>query len=245
MLRRVRFDTLPNAKRYATPSPRPGSPTRPLKVTALPQLLAPYDLDDVTVTADALHTNAGEAHFLVADRRAHLTVKANQKSLFHALRALPWKDATAEHISRDHGHGRSETRTVRALTVTDLGLGFPHLTQAARVHRWRRRDASGKVTRETVYVITDLTARQASPERLGRLVREHWAIENREHYVRDVTFEEDASRVRTGHAPENMATCRNPTISILRKAGYRYIPDGLRDVSYHAFTLPLELLGID
>ncbi|MFI1175775.1 transposase, partial [Streptomyces melanogenes] len=75
-------------------------------------------------------------------------------------------------------------------------------------------------------------------------VRDHWTIENREHYVRDVTFGEDTSRVRTGHGPENMATFRNLAINTLRKAGYRYIPDGLRDVSYRPFTHPLKLLGI-
>ncbi|MFI1177916.1 ISAs1 family transposase, partial [Streptomyces melanogenes] len=105
----------------------------------------------------------------------------------------------AERDSREKAHGRSETRTVRALTVTGLGLGLPHLAQAARIHRWRRVETTGKVSRKTVYVITDLTSRQASPARIGQLVRDHWTIENREHYVRDVTFGEDTSRVRTGH----------------------------------------------
>jgi predicted transposase YbfD/YdcC len=221
-------------------------PDKTTEVTALPHLLAPFDLAGVTVTADALHTNAGEARFLVEDKRAHyvLVVKRNQKRLFNALRALPWTTVHTEHISRDQAHGRSETRTVQALTVTDLNPDFPHLVQAARIHRWRRVEATGKISRETVYVITDLTSRQASPARIGQLVRDHWTIENREHYVRDVTFGEDTSRVRTGHGPENMATFRNRAISTLRQAGYRYIPDGLRDVSYRPFTRPLELLHI-
>lgn len=105
-------------------------------------------------------------------------------------------------------------------------------------------ETTGKVSRETVYVITDLTSRQASPAKIGQLARDHWAIENREHYVRDTTFGEDASLVRTGHSPENMATFRNLAIGTLHAAGYRYIPDGLRDVSYRPFTHPLELLNI-
>jgi predicted transposase YbfD/YdcC len=221
-------------------------PDKTTEVTALPHLLAPFDLAGVTVTADALHTNAREARYLVEDKGAHyvLTVKPNQKTLFNALRTLPWTTVHAEHVSRDKGHGRSETRTVRTLTVIGLGPDFPHLAQAARIHRWRRVETTGKISRETVYVITDLTSRQASPARIGQLVRHHWTIENREHYVRDTTFAEDTSRVRTRHSPDNMATFRNLAISTLRKAGYRYIPDGLRDISYHPFTRPLELLNI-
>jgi predicted transposase YbfD/YdcC len=222
-------------------------PDKTTEVTALPHLLAPFDLAGVTVTADALHTNAGEARFLVEDKRAHcvLVVKRNQKVLFNAPHALPWATVRTGHTSRDKAHGRSETRTVRALTVTDLNPGFPHLVQAARIHRRRRVETTGQVSRETVHVITDLTSRQASPAKIGQFVRGHRAIENREHYVHDATlFGEDASRVRTGHSPENTATFRNLAISTLREAGYRYIPDGLRDVSYRPFTHPLELLNI-
>ncbi|MFE7712126.1 ISAs1 family transposase [Streptomyces sp. NPDC057486] len=157
-------------------------PDKTTEVTALPRLLAPFDLAGVTVTADALHTNVGEARVLVEDKRAHyvLVVKRNQKTLFNALRALPWTTVRAEHVSRDRAHVRRETRSVRALIVTDLDPGFPYLVQAARIHRWRRVEANGKVSRETVYVITDLTSRQASPARIGQLARNHWTIENRD-----------------------------------------------------------------
>ncbi|MDH6630418.1 hypothetical protein M2271_008278 [Streptomyces sp. LBL] len=64
------------------------------------------------------------------------------------------------------------------------------------------------------------------------------------HDVRDVTSAEDASKIRTGHGPENMATLRNPTINTLRNAGHRSIAAGLREVFYTAFTRPLEPLGL-
>ncbi|MFC5201789.1 transposase, partial [Streptomyces kaempferi] len=64
------------------------------------------------------------------------------------------------------------------------------------------------VTRQTVHAITDMTAREASPQLIGRLARSQWGIEA-VHHVRDATFAEDASKVRTGHGPENMATLRN------------------------------------
>ncbi|MBT2459155.1 transposase [Streptomyces sp. ISL-86] len=95
-----------------------------------------------------------------------------------------------------------------------------------------------------MYAITDLTSRQASPQRLGQLVRSQWTIENRLHFVRDTTFGEDASKIRTGHGPENMATLRNLAINTLRQHGHRNIAAGLRHVSYDPFNRPLDLLNI-
>ena len=96
--------------------------------------------------------------------------------------------------------------------------------------------------RETVHVLTDLTSRQASPERLAKIVRSQWTIENRLHFVRDTTFTEDASKIRTGHGPENMATLRNFAINRLRAAGRANIAAGLREMSYEPFRLPHYLL---
>jgi hypothetical protein len=70
-----------------------------------------------------------------------------------------------------------------------------------------------------VYAITSLAFAQASPARLADLLRGHWAIQNGLHYVRDVTFAEDASRVRTGTAPQVMACLRNLLIGVLGRAG--------------------------
>lgn len=132
----------------------------------------------------------------------------------------------------------------RALTVTDLGLDFPHAVQAVRILRHRTDLKTGTVSRQTVYAITDLTSQQASPQRLGRLARSEWTIENRLHFVRDTTFAEDASKIRTGHGPENMATLRNLAVNTLRAAGHHNIAAGLRHTSYEPFTRPLEFLGI-
>ncbi|GBP99937.1 hypothetical protein SSP531S_13410 [Streptomyces spongiicola] len=209
-------------------------------------LLAPYDLTGITVTADALHTQRDHARFLVEEKRAHylLVVKANQPELHRRLRSLPWKDCTARRYDRERGHGRKETRATRALTVTGLGLDFPHAAQAARILRHRTDLATGRCSRQTVYVITDLTSQEASPERLGRLARPQWTIENRLHFVRDTAFGEDASKIRTGYGPENMATLRNLAINTLRAAGHHNIAAGLRHASYEPFTRPLDLLGI-
>ncbi|WP_308303843.1 ISAs1 family transposase [Streptomyces sp. CB02959] len=221
-------------------------PDKTNEITCFAALLAPFDLTGVTVTADALHTQRAHARFLVDEKKAHylLVVKANQPELHRRLRSLPWKDVTARRYDREIGHGRRETRVTRALTVTDLGLDFPHAAQAVRILRHRTDRTTGTVSRQTVYAITDLTSHQASPQRLGQLARSQRTIENRFHFVRDTTFAEDASKIRTGHGPENMSTLRNLAINALHAAGLRNIAAGIRHVSYEPFTRPLDLLGI-
>jgi predicted transposase YbfD/YdcC len=219
-------------------------PDKTNEITCFADLLAPFDLTGVTVTADALHAQRDHARFLVEDKKAHyvLCVKKNRPALFEQLHSLPWKEVTAKFYDRTEGHGRRETRVVQVLTVEDLD--FPHAAQAARITRHRASLKSGKRTRETVYVITDLTSRQASPQRLAKIARSQWIIENRLHFVRDVTFREDASKVHTGHGPQNMATLRSFAINQLRTAGHSNIAAGLREMSYEPFTRPLNLLGI-
>ncbi|MFG2638913.1 hypothetical protein ACGFX8_35190 [Streptomyces sp. NPDC048362] len=127
------------------------------------------------MTGDALHTQRDHARFLVETKKAHyaFTVKRNQKNLYERLRTLPWQEATAKFYDRTTGHGRKETRVVQALTVTDLGLDFPHAAQVARVVRHRTDTKTGKQSRATVYVITDLTSRQASPEHIATILKAH------------------------------------------------------------------------
>lgn len=139
-------------------------PEKTNEITCFAALLDPYDLQGVTVTGDALHTQREHARFLVEAKKAHyaFTLKRNQKNLYEHLRTLPWEKATAKFYDRTTGHGRKETRVVQALTVTGLGVGFPHAAQVAWVVRHRTDTKTGKQSRETVYVITDLTSRQAS-----------------------------------------------------------------------------------
>jgi predicted transposase YbfD/YdcC len=86
----------------------------------------------------------------------------------------------------------------------------------ARVERSIKYVKSGKTHQEVIYLITSLSPEQASPERLLALNRAHWEIENRLHWVRDVTFGEDQSQIRKGAGPRVMATLRNLVISLLR-----------------------------
>lgn len=101
---------------------------------------------------------------------------------------------------------------------------------------------SGKTQRETAYLITSLSPQQAGPQRLLELNRGHWEIENRNHWVRDVTFDEDRSQIRTGTGPHLMACLRNFAISLLRLAKYENIAAALRELGARPH-LALRLIG--
>ena len=96
---------------------------------------------------------------------------------------------------------------------------------------------------ETVYGITSLTTYQANPADVLAFNRGHWGIENREHYVRDVTFDEDRSQVRTGSSPQIMAAMRNIAISLLRLAGWTNIKQATEKMSRRLDHV-LTLLGV-
>jgi predicted transposase YbfD/YdcC len=169
-----------------------------------------------------------------------LIVKANQPTLHQQLKALPWREIPVADHTRDRGHHRMELRRLQVTTVACLD--FPHATQAIRITR-RVRSLHGRRWRTVmVYAVTSLTAAQASPARLADWVRGHWGIEAL-HHIRDVTFAEDASQVRTGDAPRAMASLRNLAIGILRLHGHRNIAAALRRNARDA-TGPLALLGI-
>ncbi|GAA1305532.1 ISAs1 family transposase [Streptomyces sanglieri] len=221
-------------------------PDKTNEITCFADLLAPYDLTGVTVTADALHCQRDHARFLVEEKTARyaFTVKRNQKNLHGQLAALPWQKTSAKFYDRTRARGRLETRVVQVLTIADLGVDFPHAVQVAKIIRHRIQRTTGKRSRETLYVITDLTSRQASPERIAKIIRSQWTIENRLHFVRDTTFAEDASKIRTGHGPDNMATLRSFAINTLRADGHTNIAAGLRAMSYDSFRRPLDLIGL-
>ncbi|MEU3776041.1 ISAs1 family transposase [Streptomyces sp. NPDC032472] len=120
-------------------------PDKTNEITCSAALLAPFDLRDVVVTADALHTQTAHVRFLIEQKQAHFLflVKANQPGLVAALRSPPWKEMTARRHDRGAGHGRREMRATRVLTVTGTGLDFPYVVQAARILRYRVDTASG------------------------------------------------------------------------------------------------------
>jgi predicted transposase YbfD/YdcC len=168
------------------------------------------------LTADALHTQDDFAVLAREEPGAHfvLTVKKNRKSLYAALDGLCWAGA-ARHVTRDRGHGREETRSHLVMDAPEeVKALFPHLRQAAKIHRvrtvrhWKGDGSTWKLvtttTRETVYLVTRLTAREAGPDHIAAYIRSHWGIENEIHRVRDATLREDDSRVRAQNRPRNL-----------------------------------------
>jgi predicted transposase YbfD/YdcC len=100
-----------------------------------------------------------------------------------------------------------------------------------------------KSTEETVYGLTSLSLERASPAEVLGYNRGHWEIENRLHYVRDMTFDEDRSQVRRGNRPHAMATVRNVAVSLLRLAGAESIAAATRYLG-RRIERPLRLLGL-
>jgi hypothetical protein len=122
-------------------------------------------------------------------------------------------------------------------------LTFPYAAQVFCIQRNTTEIVPQKNRTETVYGITSLTPQKADSPRLLSLSRGHWSIENRLHYVRDVTFDEDRSTVRKGTGAQIMASLRNLAISLLRMAGARYIPPALRTCSRLGLAV-LRLIGL-
>lgn len=168
-----------------------------------------------------MHKRGG--HYLLAP-------KGNQPTLLRRLRALDGKEVGVAARERGRGHGRVETRSISVVSLDpcpDLGGEFfPHAAQAIKVVRRRRPLGSKKWTTVTVYAITSLTAAQADPVLLARWLRGHWAIEAL-HWVRDVSFDEDRSQIRTSNGPQIMAALRNLVITALRLAGHTNIAAAL------------------
>jgi len=153
-------------------------------------------------------------------------------------------------------HGRDEVRLLWALADPvvlrgagahgDVGAPWPHLRQVARVERRRTVHRRGHVHHsvEVTYAITSLAPARADARTLLGGLRGHWGIENRTHWVRDVTFDEDRSQVRTGAAPQVMAAIRNLAIALLRRAGHTNIAAALRtDAGRPADAVTLLLSG--
>jgi hypothetical protein len=215
-----------------------------------------YSLAGHVITADAGHTVRAHAKLIVEELLAHyvLTVKKNTRKLWDALDALDWKGVPVQHAGQSKGHGRRELRTCQVMDAPpQIRELFPHVRQVALVERyvtrivrvrkgkrWIRKTVKSAVA---VFIVTSLTAREAAPVHLAGYVRGHWTIENKVHWVRDVTFREDASRVRTGPKPRIMATLRNLAIGLIRQAGYTKIAATIRRIKYDTALL-LAILGL-
>ena len=216
------------------------------EIPAVRELTRALGLKGRVVTLDAMHAQHETARALVEDCGAdHVVtaVKDNQPTMFDDLRAIDWRGARRVDGGWEKAHGRLERRSCAVLDIGGPewdGYGDLHgRRQALRIERERRLVKQGAGSRETAYGLTSLGAGQAGPEELAALVRRHWHIENRLHYVRDFTYDEDRCRVRVGNLPRNLACLTNAAISIARHAGrFAHLPPANR----HYAARPQEAL---
>jgi predicted transposase YbfD/YdcC len=217
------------------------------EITAIPKLLDALELAGTVVTIDAMGCQRTIAEKIVGKKADYiLAVKENQGTLLDGIkdsfRQLP-TDAVDEEI--DCGHGRVEQR--RCSVIADLGLiekavKWPSLQGLVRIEAERYHEATGKTERETRYYITSLTPDAA---RLNRLVRQHWGIENKLHWVLDVGFGEDLSRKRAGHSAQNFSVLNRIALNMLKqdKSSKRGIKGKRLNAAWdHPYLL--KLLGI-
>jgi predicted transposase YbfD/YdcC len=186
------------------------------EIPAVRDLLKAFaDLAGAVITIDALHTQHDTAQAIISrDADYVMTVKGNMPTLYRQLKKLPWAAIPAvSAVSTDHG--RRARRTIKA-ALAPAWIEFAGVAQVAQVRRTVTR--KGRKTVEVVYLITSDSA--ADPATLAAWARGHWEIENKLHWVRDVTYQEDKSLVRTGNAPRVMATLRSLAISLLRLDGH-------------------------
>jgi predicted transposase YbfD/YdcC len=192
------------------------------EITASADALAMLLLTGVVITGDAMFTQRAIAETIVdAGNDYLLVVKENQPTLHEEIAVLfADPDAAVSVAEETSVHSqRSEQRRLRASTELVGYTDWPGLAQALCIERRGTDRRTGETHAEVAYAVTSLSPHRATPAQLLTLWREHWHIENKLHWVRDVTFGEDGSTVRAGVGPQALAAVRNLAIGLLRLAG--------------------------
>lgn len=199
------------------------------EIMALPEILKLLDIEDCIITIDAIGTQRKIASQIIDQKGDYiLAVKENQGTLFQEIEAFFEEEAKTDflfvHLEQDNdwdkGHGRIEGR------LCSFSTDVQTLTQA---HKWKgiksmirieaQRIIADKKETNTRYYISSL---DTSAKHLNKCIRSHWSIENSLHWVLDMVFNEDRSRIRTGHAPENMAIIRKWALNLIKMNKGKY-----------------------
>jgi predicted transposase YbfD/YdcC len=197
-------------------------------------LLDAIDIVGKVVSADALLTQRKLARYMVK-RQAHyhFTVKGNQPRLLQDLQ-LFFQDRRDPDFTElaPADHGRIEVRKIWTTSELNHYLDFPHVGQAFVIERYFTDKKSGKYSRDVAYGITSQPPGQADAPSVLATNRGHWSIENSCHYILDWNYDEDRSRIRTGHGPENMTRLRRFAISIIKaQKGVRSVAQKMRQLT--------------
>lgn len=211
------------------------------EIPAVPQLLAGRDLTGTVITFDAMNTQRSTAQCII-DQGGHyvMVVKQNQPALYDDIKTffegtfLPQEDDRDTDTRSGKDHGRLETRTLICSEGLSGYLDWPGAKQVAMRRCLRTVIRSGKTSSEITYAVTSLGRQQAGAQRLEGFWRGHWTIENKVHYVRDVTLAEDRCQMHKGNAPRALAALKNALLTALRHCGWTNIAAALR--YYGAFA---------
>ena len=220
--------------------------TKQNEISAAPTLLSCIDLRNKVVIGDAMHTQRAISIQIGKAGGNYLwTVKANQPQLLQDLQ--DWFDPTIQFLpgmgcppkdfqsatTVTKGHGRLEVRTLTTSSQLNDFLQWPFLQQVFQLERTTTLLKSGKTRHEVVYGITSLSAEQASPLELLTMLRSYWHIENRLHYPRDVSLQEDHTRFKHDTAAHCMAVINNLILAILAQTDLPFVPSARRFFAAH------------
>lgn len=196
------------------------------EITAIPALLELLELAGSIITIDAMGTQQEIAHrivtlgadYVLALKANHPTLHAQVRKWFENAQASDFKDIDYSYDARvESGHHRREKRQLWAVSISQMGdlykqtqwSGLKTIIMVIRTrHLWN------KTTREVIFYLSSLPP---DAQQLGKPIRQHWSIENQLHWILDVTFREDACRIRTGNAPENIALLKRWSINLLNQ----------------------------
>jgi predicted transposase YbfD/YdcC len=200
------------------------------EIPLVQELLKGLLIEGRVFTMDALLTQRQIAQTIVDHKGDYFMIaKGNQANLQQDIMFYftdPACPVVPHTTTLELGHGRIERRTLYATTALNDYLAWPAVGQAGLIERVRIAKATGEfLSHEQVCFVTSLPPHRASPSQLLQLNRGHWTIENKSHYVRDVSFNEDASRVRKGASAQVMAAFRNVTLAVLRRVGVTRIQE--------------------
>ncbi len=212
------------------------------EIPAAARVLKTLDLRGKIITGDALLAQRDLSIQIVEAGGEYLwTIKENQPETFEAIQRLFAPESAVPGFSpASHddfvttsqtrkGHGRIETHTLTANAASPTWLNWPYVAQVFQVERRAVRVKDQHVETTLRYGVTSLTRKEASPDRLLQLLRDHWQIENGLHYRRDDTLKEDRCTLRCANAAEAMAVLNNLILGLLKRRGVTNLPDARRD----------------
>ena len=207
------------------------------EITQAEQVIEKRCFERLVLTAEALPRQTDLVKRIIEKNADYLlVVKGNQPKLFEDIKYCFEQDRLVfdtikEAVEIDQHGNRIEERRLRSTSILKDYVEFPFVEQVLEIRRIVRDNKSGLERIEVGYAITSLAEEKAAPKQLLKIWREHWHIENKLHYVRDVTFGEDLSQVRSGNVPQAMASLRNTAIGVLRASGFENIASALRKCS--------------